>query len=215
MVEIGKRDIIDRNSLSMEPFGRNASYRGLDLSHSSITPDITSKIISRMLDLIANGQIKPIAPVTIYPFSEIVDAIRYMRGGSHIGKIIISNGHERDIEVPTRAARPALNLRGDASYLIIGGLKGICGSLALYLAQHGAKHITVLSRSGYQDEKSQAILHDLSAIGTQVDQVKGDVSNMDDVQRMFRQSTSPVAGIIQGAMVLRVSILNYSKYAQS
>jgi len=32
LVEIGKRDINDRNRLSMEPFGRGASFRALDLS---------------------------------------------------------------------------------------------------------------------------------------------------------------------------------------
>lgn len=32
MVEIGKHDILERRSLPMEPFGRNASFRALDLS---------------------------------------------------------------------------------------------------------------------------------------------------------------------------------------
>ena len=33
MVEIGKRDIIDRNTLAMEPFDRNCSYRAVDMSY--------------------------------------------------------------------------------------------------------------------------------------------------------------------------------------
>lgn len=37
MVELGKKDILDRSSLSMEPFNRNASYRAIDMSHASIT----------------------------------------------------------------------------------------------------------------------------------------------------------------------------------
>lgn len=37
MVEIGKRDILDRNQLSMEPFDRNCSFRALDFSHKQIT----------------------------------------------------------------------------------------------------------------------------------------------------------------------------------
>lgn len=37
MVELGKKDILDRNRLSMEPFNRNASYRAVDMSHDSIT----------------------------------------------------------------------------------------------------------------------------------------------------------------------------------
>lgn len=36
-VEIGKRDVLDRNYLSMEPFNRNASYRGVDMSHPQIS----------------------------------------------------------------------------------------------------------------------------------------------------------------------------------
>lgn len=34
MVEIGKRDILDRNTLSMEPFDRNCSFRAIDMSYA-------------------------------------------------------------------------------------------------------------------------------------------------------------------------------------
>lgn len=43
MVEIGKKDILDRNKLSMEPFSRNASFRALDLSHDQITDEIIAE----------------------------------------------------------------------------------------------------------------------------------------------------------------------------
>ena len=39
MVEIGKKDIVDRNFLSMEPFDRNCSYRGVDFSYSKQIKD--------------------------------------------------------------------------------------------------------------------------------------------------------------------------------
>jgi NAD(P)-dependent dehydrogenase (short-subunit alcohol dehydrogenase family) len=91
------------------------------------------------------------------------------------------------------------------SYLIVGGLKGLCGSLAIYLAKHGAKHLVVISRSGHADEKSQGVLKNINALGCQVDLAKGDVSVLEDVQRAFKQSTVPIGGIIQGAMVLRVN----------
>jgi NADPH:quinone reductase-like Zn-dependent oxidoreductase len=45
MVEIGKRDILDRNMLSMEPFNRNASFRALDLSHEDISDDTLATYI--------------------------------------------------------------------------------------------------------------------------------------------------------------------------
>lgn len=39
MVEIGKKDIVARNFLSMEPFDRNCSYRGVDFSYSKQIKD--------------------------------------------------------------------------------------------------------------------------------------------------------------------------------
>ena len=91
------------------------------------------------------------------------------------------------------------------SYLIVGGLKGLCGSLAVYLAKKGAKHLAVMSRSGHDDEKSQGVVKNIHALGCQIDLLKGDVAVLDDVRRCLRQTTVPVGGIIQGAMVLRVS----------
>ena len=44
MVEIGKRDIVDRNTLAMEPFERNCAFRGLDLAY---TKEISNELIGR------------------------------------------------------------------------------------------------------------------------------------------------------------------------
>ncbi|PYI04018.1 putative PKS-like enzyme [Aspergillus sclerotiicarbonarius CBS 121057] len=204
MVELGKKDILARNSLSMEPFNRNASYRAIDMSHYSITRPTTARLMKQMFDLINGGHIRPIEQRTVFPYSDIAGAIRYMRGGAHIGKIIISrDAAQSNPEVPIIPAQKELRLRDDISYLIVGGLKGVCGSLAVYLARHGAKHLTVMSRSGYADAKSQSIVRDLSALGTQCDLVQGDVSIQDDVRRAFRQASKPIGGIIQGAMVLQ------------
>ncbi len=43
MVEIGKKDILDRNSLPMEPFGRNASFRALDFSYREISDTLIAE----------------------------------------------------------------------------------------------------------------------------------------------------------------------------
>lgn len=46
MVEIGKRDIVDRNNLSMEPFDRNCSFRAVDMSY---TQNITDTLVARFV----------------------------------------------------------------------------------------------------------------------------------------------------------------------
>ena len=43
MIEIGKKDIVDRNHLSMEPFDRNCSFRPVDFSHKQITDTLIAR----------------------------------------------------------------------------------------------------------------------------------------------------------------------------
>ncbi|KAL8735463.1 MAG: hypothetical protein Q9181_002806 [Wetmoreana brouardii] len=45
MVEIGKVEIVKRNTLSMEPFSRNASYRAVDMSHRSISRAVIARYL--------------------------------------------------------------------------------------------------------------------------------------------------------------------------
>ncbi len=46
MVEIGKRDIVDRNTLAMEPFDRNCSFSAVDLSYvKQISDSLTGRCV--------------------------------------------------------------------------------------------------------------------------------------------------------------------------
>lgn len=75
----------------------------------------------------------------------------------------------------------------------------------MYLAKSGAKRLAVMSRSGHEDEKSQRVVKEVQSLGCQIDLLTGDVSVLSDVENAFRQTKARIAGIIQGAMVLRVS----------
>ncbi|KAI1747185.1 reducing type I polyketide synthase [Xylaria castorea] len=202
MVEIGKKDILDRNMLSMEPFNRNASFRALDLSNEHINDDVLASLLSESFELFEKGHIKPIAPIKIFPFDKIPNALRVMRSGKHIGKLVISRAQEPDLQVLVRRASRDIRLRDDVCYLIVGGLRGLCSSLAIYLAKNGARSLAVLSRSGHDDENSQLALSKIRAFGCNVDMIRGDVTDIDDVRRAFKSTGSPIGGIIQGAMVL-------------
>lgn len=203
LIEIGKKDILDRNNLSMEPFDRNCSYRALDLSRKSITDETTREIGIQIIELISQGHIKPLHICKVFPFDQTVEAFRYMQRGKQIGKVVISYEKSKSVELLLRPATPRLQLRPDVSYLIAGGFKGLCGSLAVYLARHGAKNIVVISRSGYEDDQSQKIIYDCNSLACNVDLVKGDITRFEDVKRAFKNASKPVVGVIQGAMVLR------------
>lgn len=63
----------------------------------------------------------------------------------------------------------------------------------------------VLSRSGHADEASTKVAADIRGLGTELTLVTGDVTKVEDVDRAFQSVSKPIRGIIQGAMVLRVS----------
>ena len=62
-----------------------------------------------------------------------------------------------------------------------------------------------MGRSGFEDEASQGVIRNIQAEGCKIHLVKGDVTIKDDVKRAFRSAAVPLGGIVQGAMVVRVS----------
>ncbi|KAH7629517.1 putative polyketide synthase [Sordaria sp. MPI-SDFR-AT-0083] len=143
------------------------------------------------------------AQTAIKGFHEPENMPQPVANGQLNGRVVInSHGNTR---VPVGPALRTLQLRENASYLIIGGLKGLCGSLAIHMARHGAKHIISCSRSGTSDAASSRIIKGCSAYGCAVTEAKGDVTSSSFVRSLFKQHRGGwrIAGIIQGAMVLR------------
>ncbi|PTB66757.1 beta-ketoacyl synthase domain-containing protein [Trichoderma citrinoviride] len=203
MVEIGKRDIIDRNTLAMEPFDRNCSFRAVDMSYGKhMDEKKVAKLFEELFALIKAGHLQPIHPVTIFGFNQIPAALAHIRAGRHMGKIIISNQQTEDLQVPVRPAVRKLKLLPDVSYLVVGGLRGACGTLIVHMAQHGARHIVVNNRSGIQDDASAKIVRDCLSHGCVVTEARGDVGDYEVVSGIFKDTVPRIAGVVHGPMVL-------------
>jgi acyl transferase domain-containing protein/acyl carrier protein len=98
-------------------------------------------------------------------------------------------------------ARP-LELRGDATYLVTGGLGALGLEIAGYLAAHGARHLVLTSRRSPSDATQRRI----DALGEQhgcdFRIVAADVANPHDVSRLFaavQAELPPLAGIVHAA----------------
>ena len=65
-----------------------------------------------------------------------------------------------------------------------------------------------MSRSGYADDKSKYVIKQITALGCHIDLLVGDVTKLEDVTKVMQSTTVPVVGVIQGAMVLRVSLIS-------
>lgn len=98
MVELGKRDVLDRNSLPWAPFDRNSSFRAIDISPEKAADSLVARLMSKLFELIEVGSIKPIAPVHKFAWTDIPAAFQFLRPGTHIGKVVLTQ--DSGIEVP-------------------------------------------------------------------------------------------------------------------
>ncbi|RYP67181.1 hypothetical protein DL771_007409 [Monosporascus sp. 5C6A] len=207
MVEIGKKDIMERNRLSMESFSRCASFRALDLS-----PDLANlhgqgpalgQTLSRSSHSWKLGTSGQSFPMQNFAFEAVADAFVLMRTAKHMGNLVLSRNPDVPAHIPIRPAPKAVRFRPDATYLLVGGLKGICGSLAIDFAKNGAEQLAAVSHSGYDDEQSQGVLRQFRHLGCHIDLLLGDVTKLEHMWKIFNETSVPIGGTVQGAMVLR------------
>ncbi|KAK4619132.1 Highly reducing polyketide synthase [Fulvia fulva] len=216
-IELGKRDLLDRGYLPLHPFLRNSSYRCVDFGHREMPDELIGETLQKAVTLLDQGVLKPIEPVTVFGFDQISAAFRAM-GGYHIGRVVVSRSADRDVVLPVRPGLRHLSLDSEAAYVLIGGLKGLNGGIAVQLALWGAKTLVVLGRSGYNDEKSQSVLRELELLSVRVVLIQGDIAEYSDARRCLDAAGPPIRGIIHAAMVLRDRVfasMTHDEYHQT
>ncbi|KID66135.1 Highly reducing polyketide synthase gloL [Metarhizium brunneum] len=205
LVEIGKRDLIGRGKLDMEPFLKNRSYCCIDIDRVWSKPWILRKHMLDAFDWCAKGLVTPVRPVKSFPASQTQDAFRYMQKGFHIGRIGISISHNPehpDTQFETvKMARP-ITFDGSGSYLLVGGLGGLGRAISVWMAEHGARELIYLSRSAGGDTKHDLFVAELKSMGCNVKLIQGDVTKLEDVEKAVKAATHALRGIIQMSMVL-------------
>ncbi|KAL3481312.1 KR domain-containing protein [Aspergillus californicus] len=201
MVDIGRG--LCKRRLPSAPFERNCSVKAFDLIHSQISDDLVQSLLAHAFGLFQEQQIQVIHPMRIFAYADIRDAFHHLSTGRHVGKIVVANRPvDQGSSLSVRPAPPAPVVRSDRAYLITGGLHGVCGTLALYLALRGARSIVVLSRSGCSTSRAEGVVGACRELGCAVTVVEGDVTSYQSVKDPFLQSPLPVCGLIHGSMVL-------------
>ena len=77
-----------------------------------------------------------------------------------------------------------LELRGDATYLVTGGLGSVGLNIAEYLAAHGAGHLVLIGRRAPSESAQQRIDALRDQYGCTFQLVSADVADSDDVTRL-------------------------------
>lgn len=202
MIEIGKRDMVGRGQLALDPFEDNRTFMGGEVARLLVTHKST---IARLLKLTVEqylaGNFKPITPITTFDAEHVEDAFRFMQKGTHIGKIVIK--FPKDDSLPLMPTIPLPRFRKGVSYLLVGGLGGLGKAIASWMASYGAKNLIFLSRSAGSSEEDQAFFRELNTMGCSTQCFACDVADHDLVRTAVDQAVLPIGGVMQMAMVLR------------
>jgi NADPH:quinone reductase-like Zn-dependent oxidoreductase/acyl carrier protein/SAM-dependent methyltransferase len=203
-IEIGKRDIYQNARIPLRPLRNNASFHVVAMDavfHGN--EELTRQMLEEISGLVEKGVLRPL-PYRAFPASRIDSAFRLMSSGKHIGKVVVAFPTPF---VPRRGELPALGfeVKPDGCYLITGAFGGYGKVLARWLAECGARHLVLTSRSGASNPEASKFVEDLQKRGVEVRVVSADVGAPDDVRRLFAEIKSgaqPLRGLFHLAMVI-------------
>ncbi|MVW79802.1 type I polyketide synthase [Bordetella sp. 02P26C-1] len=206
-LELGKRDFYENTRIGLRPFRNNISYFGIDADQlMQERPALTRRLFGEMMELFKQGVLHPL-PYQEFDANNVVDAFRYMQQARQIGKIVITyrNGI-RHVHHAVAATSPhGLALPAEATYLVTGGLSGFGLRTAQWLAEQGARHLVLVSRSGPASDTAQAAIAQLQHQGVNVYATACDVTDahaVRDLMQYIRANMPPLRGVVHAAMVI-------------
>ncbi|KAM4066282.1 polyketide synthase dehydratase [Hirsutella rhossiliensis] len=214
MVEIGKRDVLGHGQLAMSRFAANRTFSCVDLSAMMGNEFQVQRLLEQIVDLYQQGHFHPICPITVFDAVDVEDAYRHMQQGQHMGKIVVSLSEQDALPLAPSMPEPAF--RGNASYLLVGGLGGLGRAIAPWMVSHGARSLIFLSRSAGRSTADHDFFEELREAGCVVQCFSGDVADAELVRAVVDQARLPIAGVMQMAMVLSdagVMDMDASKWA--
>jgi phthiocerol/phenolphthiocerol synthesis type-I polyketide synthase C len=201
-IEVGKQDIHGGRSLRLAAFKKGISFAAVDLAGlMERRPERFARALAAAWAHVSSAAILPL-PTTAHRFADAADALRTLARGAHIGKLVLTAPESVTCVAPE--AMPEGRFRGDATYLITGGLGALGLSLAEFMAERGAAALALAGRSAPSAAAEQRIAA-LRARGVRVETLALDVADAAAVDRALAEvrCTMPaLRGVIHAAGVL-------------
>ncbi|MEU1799881.1 type I polyketide synthase [Streptomyces sp. NPDC019937] len=201
-IELGVRDILSDAPLGLFPLRHNITFSTVDLVELQTSrPAVFAATLREVLEEFAAGRLKPLR-CTTYPLADVTEAFRQMAGARHLGKLVLTLPQRGEISavLPDGPAP----VREGGTYLITGGLRGLGLATARWLAAQGAGHLVLNGRTAPAGADAQT-LGELSATGTRVTVILGDIARPGTADRLVAAATADGArldGVVHCAMVL-------------
>ncbi len=133
------------------------------------------------------------------------DLVAYRAGARYAQRIVRGTGGAQRPPLPDDAAGEQTDrVRDDRTYLVTGGLGGVGGATAGWLADRGARTIVLNGRRA-PDPAAEEVIRSLRERGVEVHVELADVANADEVRAMFERidaTLPPLGGVIHSAVAL-------------
>jgi acyl transferase domain-containing protein/acyl carrier protein len=190
-LEIGKRGIWEPARVQAQR--PDAQYFILDWGEQYLAdPEPVAAIFRAVVADARAGLVRPL-PSRRFDLAGAVAAFREMSQARHIGKIVLTPSP----------------LRGEARYLITGGLRGLGLRVAEWMVERGARQLVLLGRNAPAPDAERSIA-EMTRRGARIEVVRADVSRRQDLEPLFARMAAggaPLKGIVHAAGVLEDGVL--------
>jgi 8-amino-7-oxononanoate synthase len=199
-VEIGKIDIWPPEQMQQQR--PDVAYFPFDLGeHEQQQPGLIREMLDELIGRFESGELPPL-PCRVFPIDQAINAFRLMAQGKHLGKVVISLAAHQQLDAPP--------IRGDATYLITGGLGGLGWKVAGWLVDQGAQSLVLTGRRAEPSDEARETIAAWKEKGVQVTLLRADVSLQGDVERTIdhiRDRLPVLRGVFHAAGVLDDGVL--------
>ncbi|MGC0374056.1 SDR family NAD(P)-dependent oxidoreductase [Streptomyces sp. SAI-229] len=207
-IELGKKDIFLNNPITLRPFDRSLTFIGFNLDAVIDDPELGALLLTDFEAEAASGTYRPL-PHTVHPAARVEEAFHLLQHSRHTGKVVVTFD-PLDEPVPVEPAPGTLRLDGEGTYLITGGLSGLGAATARLLADRGARHLALLSRSGPDAPDAPALLRELTDRGVHATAHAADVTDETALRRVLDAVDAtghPLRGVVHAAMHMDDAVL--------
>ncbi|KAJ5247894.1 hypothetical protein N7468_002877 [Penicillium chermesinum] len=214
-VDVGRLDVTNSKSISLELFQKSASFTSFDLGLVIERNVELGGAMATVSEHFRAGHIGPIRPYYASDISQLVQALLKFSKGTHIGKMIISYQNPQSM-LRIHQSVPRAHFDQEACYILVGGLSSLGRSIIRWMASRGARDLVIWSRRGPNNMASEAegLIKEMAAQGVRVQPVACDVSNREQVLRGVQEANSQ--GTLRGVFNFAVSYqdISFDKMAE-
>lgn len=133
----------------------------------------------------------------------------------HSIEFLVSSKADKLLQVVPEDVRSA-KFDSNSTYILVGAAGGLGPKIASWMADHGAKVLVAISRSGVEKPEAKELAATLAARGVAIKFFACDVSDANKLEEVItecKQTLPPIKGLIHGGMVLQDAVFENMTHA--